>query len=270
MILGLLVFAGAGGTLNLALSNWVRDKGMGMGAGFRPIESPLMSRPTSAVPVGRPFRESDENLRRWRGWWEVANREHLIFFGLAGFVIIAAFSALSAATVFGLELGEGLDFIRSEGQVLGEEVGSWFPNLFWISGAVILFSTNLGIVDHLGRLIADILKVNWFADRESWSESKLYLIVVWIVILVSSVILLSGMDAPLALLVVAGSLGGLVMFAYTALLIRMNRTALPDAVRLRGWRLVGMVWAAILFGAFSVFVIWTGVLPTLTGIGEPG
>jgi hypothetical protein len=270
MILGLLVFAGAGGTLNLALSNWVRDKGMGMGAGFQPIESPLVSRLTDAVPLGPPFRASEENLRRWRGWWKVANREHLIFFGLVGFVIIAALSAVSAATVFGLDLGEGLDFIRSEGQVLGEEFGSWFPNLFWISGAVILFSTNLGIVDHLGRLIADILKVNWFANREFWSESKLYLIVVWIEIFVSSVILLSGMDAPLALLVLAGTLGGVVMFAYTALLIRLNRRALPEAVRLRGWRLFGMVWAAILFGSFSFFVIWTGVLPTLKGIGGTG
>jgi hypothetical protein len=267
LILGLLVFAGAGGTLNLALSNWIRDKGMGMGSDLEPIESPFTARPTSAVPLGRSFRENDENLRRWRGWWRVANQEHLIFFVLVSGVIIATLSALSAATVFGLDLGEGLDFIRSEGQALGEEVGAWFRNLFLISGAVILFSTNLGIVDHLGRLIADILKVNWLADREFWSESKLYVIVVWVVILVSSVILLSGLDAPLALLVLAGSVGGFVMFVYTALLVRLNRTALPEAIRLRGWRLWGMLWAVTLFGSFSFFVIWTGVLPSLPGIG---
>lgn len=270
MILGLLVFAGAGGTLNLALSNWIRDKDMGMGVHLRPIASPFTAHPSDTIPMGRPFQESDENLRRWRGWWKVANIEHLIFFLLAGLVIIAGLSALSTATVFGLDLGEGLDFIRSEGQILGERVGLWFPNLFWISGAVILYSTNLGIVDHLGRLIADILKVNWLAEREFWSESKLYVVVVWIEIILSSVILLSGMDAPLALLVLAGSVGGFVMFVYSLLLVRLNRTALPQAARLRGWRLWGMVWAVVLFGSFSFFVIWTGVLPTVARIGGVG
>jgi len=269
LLLGLLVFAGGGGTLNLALSNWVRDKGMGMGMGahFEPIASPITGHPGTAPPVGRSFRESEENMRRWRGWWRVANQEHLALFALLGFAIIAMLSALSAATVFELDLGQGLDFIRSEGQALGERVGPWFRNLFWVSGAVALFSTNLGILDHLGRLIADILKVNWLADRDSWTESKLYVVVVWLEILAGSVILLLAFDAPLLLMVVAGSIGGVAMLIYSALLIRLNRTALPRAIRLRGLRLWAMVWAVLLFGGFSFYVIWTGVVPTVVGIG---
>lgn len=265
LILGLLVFAGAGGTLNLALSNWVRDKGMGMGAHLRPIESPLTGHPTKAVPTGQPFRDSEENLRRWQGWWRVANQEHLLLFVLLGFIIIATLSALSAATVFGLDLGQGLDFIRAEGQALGVRVGPWLRNLFWVSGAVILFSTNLGILDHMGRLIADILKVNWLADRSSWSESKLYVIVVWGEIVAGSVILGFALDAPLTLMVMAGALGGIAMLVYSTLLIRLNRRALPSAIRLKGLRLWAMIWAVILFGGFSFFVIWTGVVPTLIG-----
>ncbi|MFP4552978.1 MAG: Nramp family divalent metal transporter [Actinomycetota bacterium] len=269
LILGLLVFAGAGGTLNLALSNWVRDKGLGMGAHIEPIESPLTGHPTGAAPVGEPFRETDENMRRWRRWWKLANQEQLIFFVLLGFVIIAALSALGAATLFGVDVGEGLDFIRAEGQALGDRFGTWFAKLFWISGAVVLFSTNLGIVDHLGRLIADIAKVNWLADRESWSESKLYVILVWLEILAGSVVLLFALAAPLALMVIAGVAGGVVMFVYSALLIRLNRTALPRAIRLRGWRMWAMVWAVVLFGSFSFFAIWTGVAPMGSGMGAP-
>lgn len=267
LVLGLLVFAGAGGTLNLAMSNWIRDKGMGMGAHLEPIESPLTGHPSRAVPLGERFREDDENLRRWRGWWKVANQEHLILFFLLGLAIIAALSALSAATLFGMETGAGFDFIRAEGQILGDRFGPWLRNLFWISGAVVLFATNLGILDHLGRLIADIVKTNWLAHRESWSESKLYVIVVWLEILAGSLILLFTLDAPLALMVTAGVAGGVVMFIYSALLIRLNRTALPDAIRLRGVRLWAMVWAVILFGGFSFFVIWTGIVPAITGAG---
>ena len=265
LILGLLVFAGAGGTLNLALSNWVRDKGMGMGAHLMPIESPFTGHPTSAVPVGQPFRDSGENLRRWQGWWRVANQEHLLLFFVLALIIIAALSALSTAAVFGLDLGQGLDFIRAEGQALGDRVGPWFRNLFWVSGAVILFSTNLGILDHLGRLIADILKVNWLADRDSWSESKLYVIVVWGEIVAGSLILLFALDAPLVLMIVAAALGGVAMLVYSALLIRLNRSVLPQAIRLKGLRLWAMIWSVILFGGFSFFVIWTGVVPAVTG-----
>lgn len=265
LILGLLVFAGAGGTLNLALSNWIRDKGMGMGAHLMPVESPLTGHPTKAVPVGQPFRDSEENLRRWQGWWRVANQEHLLLFVVLGLIIITALSALSAATVFGLDLGQGLDFIRAEGQTLGERVGPWFRSLFWVSGVAILFSTNLGILDHLGRLIADILKVNWLSGRDSWTESKLYVGVVWAEIVAGSVILAFAIDAPLVLMVFAGALGGVAMLVYSALLIRLNRRALPRAIRLKGLRLWAMIWSVILFGGFSFFVIWTGVVPAVAG-----
>jgi hypothetical protein len=266
LILGLLVFAGAGGTLNLAFSNWVRDKGMGMGADRRPLESPFIGAPTTLAPTAVRFRETEENLHRWGKWWRVANLEHFVLFFLLGFIVIAILSALSAATVFEMDLGQGLDFIRSEGQALGR-IGPWLRNLFWVTGAVILFSTNLGILDHLGRLIADIVKSNWLSGRSAWTESKLYVIVVWVEIVVGSMILLLAFEAPLLLMVIAGSIGGVVMFVYSALLIRLNRRALPQAIRLRGLRLWAMVWAVLLFGGFSFFVIWTGFGPWVTGGG---
>jgi hypothetical protein len=55
------------------------------------------------------------------------------------------------------------------------------------------------------------------------------------------------------------------MLVYSALLIRLNRSALPPAIRLRGLRLLAMIWSVALFGGFSFFVIWTGVVPTVTG-----
>lgn len=269
MILGLLVFAGAGGTLNLALSNWVRDKGMGMGAFQGPIESPLTGHPSKTAPIGGQFVIDGANLRRWGDWWKTANREQLIFFVLLGFAMIAALSALSATTVFGRDLGGGFDFIRAQGDALGERLGGWFRLLFLAAGALVLFSTNLGILDHVGRLIADIVKANWMAGRDAWTESKLYLIVVWSMIGMGTVILLLGLNEPLTLMVASAALSGLVMLAYSALLIRLNRRALPEGIRLRGPRLWAMAWSVILFGSFSVYVLSTAVAPLLfrSGIG---
>jgi hypothetical protein len=97
-----------------------------------------------------------------------------------------------------------------------------------------------------------------------------YVAVVWAEIVAGSVILLFALDAPLRLMVIAGSLSGVVMFVYSALLIRLNRKALPGAIKLKGIRLWAMVWAVVLFGGFSFYVVWTGVVPTVAGIGGGG
>jgi hypothetical protein len=70
VLLGALAFAGAGGTNNLVQSNWIRDKGLGMGAYAPKIVSPLTGE-EEADPAGNAyvFPTTDENLARWKQWW---------------------------------------------------------------------------------------------------------------------------------------------------------------------------------------------------------
>jgi hypothetical protein len=74
-------------------------------------------------------------------------------------------------------------------------------------------------------------------------------------IVFGSIILLSGVDQPLVLLVIASSLNGLVMFVYSVLLIRLNRFVLPREIGLRGGRLVAICWAVLFYGGFSVVLL---------------
>ena len=67
-----------------------------------------------------------------------------------------------------------------------------------------------------------------------------------------SLILLSGVTQPLVLLVTAAVLNGAVMAVYSVLLIRLNRTYLPSAIRVGGVRLAALVWAVVLFGGFTI------------------
>ncbi len=55
-----------------------------------------------------------------------------------------------------------------------------------------------------------------------------------------SLIIWSGIE-PLFLLVIASSGGGVVMFLYSGMLIWLNRRFLPEPIKLKSWRLVGMV-----------------------------
>ena len=36
--------------------------------------------------------------------------------------------------------------------------GSWLGTTFWLIGSVVLFSTNLAVLDMVGRITADVLK----------------------------------------------------------------------------------------------------------------
>ncbi len=68
----------------------------------------------------------------------------------------------------------------------------------------------------------------------------MYAAVVWAEVMFGSAILLSGMSQPLVLLVISAALNGLVMFIYSALLIKLNAGVLPRTIELRGCRLTVM------------------------------
>jgi len=46
------------------------------------------------------------------------------------------------------------------------------------------------------------------------------------------------------------------MFFYSGLLILLNRRTLPEPIKLRSWRLVGMVLAFLLYTAFVVYITY--------------
>jgi hypothetical protein len=256
-LLGALAFAGAGGTVNLVQSNWIRDKGLGMGAYSPKIVSPLTGEEQAAASTGYFFPQDEPNLRRWRGWWRVANQEQFYLFAIVGGLSIILLSLLTYSTVFGQEgLENNFGFIRNEGEVLKDTVAPWFGTAFWLTGVVVLLSTNLGVLDHMGRITADVLKVDFLRDNEFWTESKIYFAVIWAEIIFGSIVLLVvGITAPLVLLVISSATNGVIMFVYSILLIQLNRFTLPKTIRLRSYRLVAMAWAVLFFGFFSVILV---------------
>ncbi len=248
-----LVFAGAGGANNLVQSNWIREKGFGMGAYIPRIESPITGEPEPAPATGSMIRQDEENLKRFNGWWKVANKEQLVSFWGICIASIIVFSVLAYSTVFGKNISEEADFafIEAEGNVLKDVVGSWFGTFFWIFGSISLVLVALGVVDYVSRLSADVLKTLHLRDNEGWSESKIYACIVWTMCLVGCAVLLSGFDQPLVLLVLSACLNGIVMFIYSILLIKLNRTGLPKAIRIGGFRLAALGFAVLFYGFFA-------------------
>jgi hypothetical protein len=255
-IFGAVVFAGAGGCNNLVQSNYIRDKGLGMGILIPRIVSPITGEEEAAPSLGYKFEVNEENMRRWRNWWKVANQEQLITFYILGLGILIALSVLLNSTLGIVSGGEAdITFLREEAQALANQLGTWFEYFFYFAGFAILFSTNVGVIDWVSRLTADSLKVNFLAGSEFWSESKLYITVVWIMAIGGSLIIWTGIE-PLILLLLSATGGGFMMFIYSGLLILLNRRSLPDPIKLKSWRLVGLSVAFLIYAAFVVFIIY--------------
>jgi hypothetical protein len=256
LLLGALAFAGAGGANNLVQSNYIRDKGMGMGKHMPKIVSPITGHEEAKPSLGYMFPTDDENMRRWRGWWKVANWEQFITFFLVGVISLVILSVLAYSTLPVGQVGQqDLEFLQLEGQALQDTVAPWFGTTFWIAATVALFSTNLGILDYTSRLIADQFKINALKNSRFWTESRLYVAFVWLMILVGSLILVSGVDQPFVLLVISSAIAGVQMFIYSGLLIMLNRRALPKQLQIGGIRLAVLAVSFLFFGFLSVLLV---------------
>ncbi|MFI6496674.1 Nramp family divalent metal transporter [Nonomuraea typhae] len=255
VLMGAIAYAGAGGGQNLCQSNWIRDKGFGMGAYVPRLVSPVTGHEEAAASTGFQFAPTKENLARWRRWWRFANVEQGSTFALVSFVTIVLMSMLAYSTVFGKDgLANGITFLKVEGETLQSVVGPWFGVLFWVIGALSLFASAMGIVDYTSRLASDVIKTVYLRER-SISVNRVYFLTVWSMTVIGIAILLLGFDQPLILLVFSASFAAVMMFVYSILLIILNRRALPDAIKVRSYRLAALVWSVLFFGSLTVLTL---------------
>ncbi|MEV6494136.1 Nramp family divalent metal transporter [Actinoplanes sp. NPDC051633] len=258
LILSAIGAAGAGGVHNLVLSNWIRDKRYGMGAHVPRLISPITGQEEAAGAARYDFPQDEANLGRWQVWWKRANIEHAFAFLLVCFITITVMSLLAYDTLFGRDdVKNDPSFLRIEGEVLAAQVGGWLKLLFFAIAAVSLWAAAMGLLDVIGRVASDFVRRNYLAGSARWTESRLYLAVVWGEILLGSAILLAGFTQPLGLLIVSTCAASVVTLLYSILLVRLNTRNLPEAIRLRGWRLVGLALAIGFYGFFAIAMVVT-------------
>jgi hypothetical protein len=258
LLLGAAAFAGAGGGQNLCQSNWIRDKGFGMGKYVPRLVSPVTGEEIAAAAEVRSytFEPNHANMERWRRWWRFANVEQTATFAGVSIVTICLTSMLAHSTLFGQPgLPNNVGFLKIEGERLQTLVAPWFGILFWATGAFSLFGSAMGITDYTSRLTADVLKSTYLRDSPV-SESRLYFWLVWGLVALGCGILLMGLNQPMVLLVISASVGGTMMFLYSALLIQLNRRHLPAPIRIRAGRVGALVWAIVFFGFLAGMTLW--------------
>jgi hypothetical protein len=262
LIFGAIAFAGSGGGQNLCQSNWIRDKGFGMGQYVPRLVSTLTGQPEAARTVKSfIFEPTAANMTCWNRWWRFANVEQVLSFILVTIVTICLTSMLAHSTLSGqANLPNNVSFLQIEARQLDARVGTWFGVLFLGIGAFSLFGSAMGIIDYTSRLAADIMKSTYFPESRT-SESQMYAYLVWGMVGLGCAIVALQVAQPLALLIISASVGGTMMSLYSALLLFLNRQKLPPEIRVTGYRVAILIWSTLFFGVLAAITIYTQIKP---------
>jgi hypothetical protein len=270
-----VAYAGSGGTLLLAQSLWVRDKGFGMGAyqgriaGIRGANEPV-------AESGFAFPASDEVARnRFRSWMRVAERELFVTFVVLIILSVVITTLLVAATVGTNrpDLAGNLNqLVLEQAAILRERAGTWLEVVFLLGGAFVLFSTQVGIVDTVTRITGDIVH-DRVGRRYGITIKRIFLVLLTIFVLASIAVILASwlfgesVDAlqPDFLVLIAGPFTIASMYAFAIVVAVLNTRYLPAALRMPRWKLLGMYWAVVLWGWFTSETISRFVLGQVLG-----
>jgi hypothetical protein len=248
-------YSGSGGVVNIALANWARDKGYGMGGTVGFIPALREKSEGGLAPTGRVFVPDAASLARWSGWWRIVQLEQWgIFF--VGAMLGMALPALLYCSVIppGTNLA-GLAVATELARALGRTAYVLGPIVAVIS-VWILFKTQLDIFEGTVRCLTDIL---WSGSRRvrAWrgGDVRLVYLAIMAVLVLWGVFALS-LTQPLVLLQLGANMAGVVMVLAPLHLLRVNTTLLPDPLRPPRWRRLVLVAMSLFYGCF----VWLWLL----------
>jgi len=244
-------YSGAGGVINLTLSNWARDKGYGMGQVAGYIPAAVGGRRVPLAHHGFMFQPNQESLARWRGWWRIVRVDQWgIYFtgallGMALPALLYVAFVPAGTDIRGLGIAASLAYA-----LLDRPAGALLAGMVALLGAWILFKTQLDILEGTVRVITDLI---WTGHRRMREAPHADVRVVYYAVL--AVVVAWGMVAlklsqPIVLLQLGANMAGIVFIVASLHLLYVNTTLLPQELRPSLWQRAGLVATALFYGFF--------------------
>jgi hypothetical protein len=260
LLAGFAAYAGAGGTINATFTHWLRDKGFGMSGTVGYVQGIIGGQRVNLSSTGVVFPPSEENLRRWKGWWRYLRADQW-YLWTPGCIVGMGLPALTTLTFIppGTTMG-GYGIGAYQAQALAEHYGPvlWFLTLlnsFWI-----LFSTQLGNTEGFARVTTDIF---WASnDRtRAWRGgnvrtvyySALLAFAAWGCVAIA-------LTDPLTLILIGANVAAWNLVILSAHTLVVNRKFLPRELRPPLWREAGLALSGLFFLGFALFALGQRVL----------
>ncbi|HEY0985141.1 Nramp family divalent metal transporter [Schlesneria sp.] len=272
-------YAGGGGLANSTYSNYVRDKGWGMGSQVGAIASAVGGRDITLSHLGKVFLITPDNLRKWKGWWRYILTDQILvwtpgcFMGMA----LPALLSLQFAAHSGLynqadKLEWAQAMITADGIRHAPNLGPQLGGLLWtitlFVGLTVLLPSQMSIVEDFSRRWTDII---WSANRHARDNMRddqvkyiyytiLFSYVLWTLV---AAYLFSTYGTPKLMTLIIANLNNLALGVTAFQLLWVNTTLLPKPIQPRWYHKTGMVLCAVFYLGLSYLVFVTKQWPIL-------
>jgi hypothetical protein len=275
-------YAGGGGLSNSTYSNFVRDKGWGMGSRVGAIGSAVGGTHVTLSHAGVVFPITSDNLRRWRGWWRYILMDQTYvwapgcFIGMAMPALLsihfAAFSNLSESV-----LAWAQALITADGKRNASRITPALTKLLWVAalftGIAVLLPSQMAIVDDFSRRWTDAI---WTASgrvRATFRPHQARLIyygilgsyALWTFV---CAYLFSVFGTPKLMVIINANMFNLAIGVTAIQLLWINHTLLPREIRPRWYHSLGVASCAIFYLGLVVLVLaerWPEIVRILSG-----
>lgn len=258
--LAAFAYSGAGGNLNLTQSIYIKEKGYGMGVYSQKISSLFSKEKDNEVVLdGTDCAATPEDVSRFNKWWRLISLEHAFIFWFLGIVSMIFLMLLSYATTYGLAgNSQGINFVINEGGAIGQLVFPFVGVLFLVVVSIMLFQTQLGVMDSTSRIMAENLAIKKLngEERGKINLSKIYYSFVWAQIAFGIILFLFNIYEPKTLIILGAVINAFAMFVHLGLVSWLNHKSLPKVFRPSLWRKIVIGVIFVFFGIFSLVVFW--------------
>lgn len=275
-------YAGGGGLANSLYSNFVRDKGWGMGRRVGAIPSAIGGKHVALSHLGKVFPVTGENLRRWSGWWRYILVDQVFLWAPGCFVGMALPALMS------LQFAPHSDLYRQHARLewaqsvisadglrhlpgLGPALGFWLWTAMLLVGLLVLLPSQMSVVDEVSRRWTDVI---WSANarvRDTMGQGQVKYIYYTILATyaawcVTSLYLFSTYGTPKLMTVVIANIGN-VSLGFTALQVfHVNRRLLPPELRPRWYHQLGVLSCGVFYLGIAALVFVEKQWPVIRGL----
>lgn len=270
-------YAGGGGLGNATYSNFVRDKGWGMGSLVGAIPSAVGGTSVSLSHLGTAFPDTPENLRKWRGWWRYILTDQVIVWAPGCFMGMALPALLSLQFADYSELrGQKLDWaqalITADGIRHAPGISASLAQFLWVLtlvvGLLVMLPSQMSIVDDFSRRWTDIIWSGVGRVRDAMAGThvaRIYYTILGCYVgwSIFCAWLFNTYGSPKLMTIVIANLNNVAIGVTSFLVWRINTRLLPKSLRPKWYQQAGVLGCGVFYVGMTLLVFWTKQLPEL-------
>lgn len=270
-------YAGGGGLANSTYSNFVRDKGWGMGSQVGAIPSVVGGRSVTLSHVGKVFSLTQENLRRWRGWWQYIWTDQVLVWAPGCFVGMALPALLSmqfasSSTILDPEQMKVAQAIVTADGIRNSGLGPVVGKLLWIAalltGLMVMLPSQMSVLDDFSRRWTDAIwsassrvRARWKSDQVKW----IYYGILAMYVLWSFICTFLFSKAPKLMTDFIANFNNLAIGVTSFQILWINHRLLPKQIRPRWYQSLGIAMCGVFYLGLAAMVFWFKLVPLWIG-----